>query len=166
MPSINISPAKLKGLAPMVLPIVALYVLKITTAPAPTFAGLQAEEASETTAVRLVQPAMESQRCAEWAKELQGTPVGASPFFYPDVEEVAVDPIPVSVEEAPALKPTATLEGVMGSGTRVMALINGNLLSVGDAVDGDWTIGSIDVERRTVELVHPEGRTFRLETER
>ncbi len=166
MPSINISPAKLKSIAPVVLPIVALYVLKITAAPTPIFAGQQVEEIPETPAVRLVQPTPESRRCAEWAKESQGTTVGASPFFYPESEEVVADPGSRTFEEAPARQPVARLEGVMGSGTRIMALINGKLLSVGDAVDGGWRIDSIDVESRTVELVHADGRTFRLGTAR
>jgi hypothetical protein len=165
MAGLNLTPDKLKAAAPVVLPLVALYVLKLTSGPAPTFAQQLIEDHAAAPTVRLATPSTESLRCAQWEAEVRRQPCGDSPFFYSTDEGSVYDDEPEAQVERPAGRPNVVLEGVMGSGSRAMALINGRLLGLGDAVEGGWTIESIDVAGRTAMLVDAAGNRHKLESQ-
>ncbi len=165
MPGINFTPQQLKTATPVILPVLALYALKLTAGPAPTFARQIVDDQPAVAPVRLVQPTDASLRCAVWETRQRALPCGPSPFFYPDGEEVIEPDQPVEDAPQPRGKPAVTLGGVMGSGSRAVALINGTLHSVGDDVGGGWAIEAIDVNTQSVTLVHTDGARHKLSSQ-
>lgn len=164
MRGINIDANKLKAASPLILPLVALYLLKFTSGPAPTLAKQIFDDVSQATPIRLIMPSEQSRLSADWAREQRLAPCGPSPFYYPRVADLDEHAEHVVDGPSPVPLPNARLDGVMGNEKRLVAMIDGGFLSLGDSVGNGWAIESIDVRARTVTLIHESGSRFLLES--
>lgn len=91
-----------------------------------------------------------------------------NPFYYrPNQTEMAqdVESEPSESEKESVIEiPRMRLTGIM-RGRQMMAIINGNLYQVGQAVEDGWKITKIDAEEHTVVVEGPDGTEITLDSE-
>lgn len=89
-----------------------------------------------------------------------------SPFPVPD--HAGDEPVEVVVRDEPVVRPPTVQPPSIRvtsivRGARPVAVIDGSIRRVGDLVDPDWVVFSIDTAARTVTIAHRSGETVVLD---
>lgn len=90
---------------------------------------------------------------------LRSVPIARNPFKSSHEREVP-EPSEGALQDAlPDGVPTLTLGSVIDGPLGAVAIIEGRVVRVGDLIAQEWRVQRIDTDRRSVDIVHDDGRT-------
>jgi len=153
----NFKVENIREYVPFILPVVVLYLVNTFSAPAPLCAAGPAvveDPDPVLTPVKLEALPEYAVPLHEWVDNMHVKSFGDPPLYYPKahVDQPVEVPDPMEVIPEDYSRPEFRLDGVMQSGKKLYALVNGKLLNTGAVIDNQWEIISIDVDDRTIKV--------------